>query len=109
MPDLPDIFTREHPDLAHEAWRQALLQVLGELEAEVQRINDALLLLQATADFAQSTLSTVRGSRQQFGAVNTRVEAVLTNQRTALANLDDLQRRVAALETSQETPSDPDA
>ncbi|WP_100499697.1 hypothetical protein [Geodermatophilus chilensis] len=98
MPDqLPDIRT-PLPDLAHEALRAGLVGTLDGLAAEVQRINATLLLLEATADFAQSTLATVRSAREQMTGLAGRVAALEQGGAQMQAALADLTARVAALE-----------
>lgn len=91
MPDdLPDLNTPV-PDRAHEALRQSLMAAVDELAEQVQRINDAFLMLLSTADFAQGTLNTVLAGQAAIAALNTRVDAERINVQKALSNADALQ------------------
>lgn len=97
MPDLPDLLTRPHPDAAHEALRVAMAQAFEVQAAEIQRLNDALLLLLTTADFAQGTLNTTRSARQQMGLFQTAIGALQQQ-------VGELGARVGALEPPIEPP-----
>jgi polyhydroxyalkanoate synthesis regulator phasin len=107
MPDLHEPL----PDRAHEMLRQSVAAAIDRLEEQVQRINDAFLLLSVTADFSQATLSTAQAGRKsiadvqatggglakQVAAINTRLDADRTRDDTAQADIDALQDQLAAL------------
>jgi hypothetical protein len=65
MPDLHEPL----PDRAHEMLRQSVAAAIDRLEEQVQRINDAFLLLSVTADFSQATLSTAQAGRKSIADV----------------------------------------
>lgn len=110
MPDLPDLHT-PLPDRAHEMLRQTVVAAIDDLAEQVERINDAFLLLSVTADFSQATLSTAQAGRKsiadvattgnglgkQVAALNSRLDADRTRDNTAQADIDALQKQVAAL------------
>lgn len=82
MADEVDLHT-ELPDLAHDALRVAVLDALEQIGAQVQRTEDMLLVLQATMDLGQSTVTAGRGAQ---------------GSRALVQRLDALQARIAALE-----------
>lgn len=50
MPDLPDILTHPARDLAHEAYRVAIVQALTHLADHFEQLADAFLLGETAAD-----------------------------------------------------------
>jgi hypothetical protein len=93
---LPDLQT-ELPDLAHEALRQCVVSALEQVTVQVQRVEDMLLVLQATMDLGQSTVTAGRGER---------------GSRALVQRIDALQARIDALEgrpaAAQRTARPPD-
>lgn len=82
------------PDRAHEALRASLVAAIDTLTAEVQRIDDAFLMLLSTAHFAQATLNTVQGAQQTMAQLAAKVQAIDALQ----AQVTALTARVQALE-----------
>jgi polyhydroxyalkanoate synthesis regulator phasin len=100
MPDLHEPL----PDRAHEMLRQSVAAAIDRLEEQVQRINDAFLLLSVTADFSQATKNTSVSAQKALAqqqatvsALKTRADADRTRDDTAQADIDALQEQVAAL------------
>jgi hypothetical protein len=83
------------PDAGHEAIRAPLADAVDRLDDHVSRLDDAFLLAQVTADFAQSTLDSIT-AMQEAG-------------KQMQAALADLTSRVAALEAASPTPDPPAA
>lgn len=111
---LPDYRTPS-PDDGHEAIRAPLADAIDRIDAEVvrldcevERIEDAYLLLLSVVDFARSTLATVLAGQEAIGALNTKLDAVLIRERTAAACIDALEDRIAALEPEPEPAPDSD-
>jgi hypothetical protein len=97
MPDGPDYRT-PMPDRGHEAIRAPLAAAIADLSEQVQRIDDAFLMLLATCDFADATLRTVLAGQAAITALRTSVEAVLIRERTIQDTIDGLQQRLTAVE-----------
>jgi predicted nucleic acid-binding Zn-ribbon protein len=120
MSDLPDLHT-PLPDRAHEMLRQRVAAAIDDLAEQIERINDAFLLLSVTADFSQATLSTAQAGRKsiadvqatggglakQVAAINTRLDADRTRDVTAQADIDAMQDQLAALTARVEALESP--
>lgn len=97
MPDLPELLRHPLPDAAHDDLRVAVVSALEQVAEQIQRIDDAFLLLLSTADFAQSTLNTTVAGQAAIAQTQNQAQALGTSIGEALANTDDLQRQVADL------------
>lgn len=83
MPDLADV--AHGPDRAHAAVAQATLDALNVLEAQIQRIDRAFLLLLGTGQGMQGTLNVVQSGQAAIGQLQAAV-AALTERVAALEN-----------------------
>lgn len=98
MPE-PD-FRTPSVDEGHEAIRAPLAAAIDELADHVARLDDAFLLAETTADFAQSTLDSVTAMQ----AAGRDIQAAVAGLQAAVA---DLTGRVAALEAPPTPTPDP--
>lgn len=107
MTDHADILNLDepYPDLVIDRLRRAAKEQIDDVAAQVQRLNDALLLLQATADFAQSTLNTVMGARAQLAALTTQLDGLAAAAGPMQQSIAQLTGRVQALETAIAPPA----
>lgn len=78
MPDDDPIFDLHtpYPKAVIEGLRRSIVAALDDLGQQVQRIDDAYLMLLATCGMAQSTLNVTKTARAQFEAVNARIDAL---------------------------------
>lgn len=106
MTERPDILNlnEPYPDVVIDRLRRAVKEQIDELGGQVQRTNDALLLLQATADFAQSTLNTVKGARTQLATITGRLDALTAGVTPMQTTVGSLVARVQALEEAAVAP-----
>ena len=72
MPDYRD----PSPDAGHEELRKPLADAIDSLQCEIERIDDAFLLLLSTTDFAASTLRTVLGAQAAMASLSARIAAL---------------------------------
>lgn len=78
-----------YPNVVIDRLRRAVKEQLDDLGDQVERLDDAFLLLLTTTDFAQSTLRTVLAGQAAIGQIQ--------------AAVGQLSARVAALETAAKT------
>lgn len=131
MPDVEILDLHSpYPDVVIDRLRRAVVEALDGLQQQIDRINNAFLLLSVTADFSQATKNVVTsgqtaiaqmqttagGLGQQVAAVNTRAEAAQIAAETAQADADLLQQqmtdvlnRLVALESPAPAPTEPEA